>query len=118
MRDDQCQCLAATKESARSGFIKHRQRGIGQDRKLHHQTLPKPVLGHIADARRHGGLCIGKVLVFAVEQQFAPVSLVDAEYRAGNFGAARSDKATQTLDHSGADGQTDAFKFTGAAEIL
>ena len=35
-------------------LIDHRQRGVGQDREIHHQALADAILGKVADPVGHG----------------------------------------------------------------
>ena len=54
MAAHQAQLAGRADQAGRGRLVDHRQRGVGEDREVHHQALADPVLRDVGDAGRHG----------------------------------------------------------------
>ena len=96
--------------------VEHGQRGVVDDREVHHQALPEPVLGDIGDAGRHRGAGAGELHLLAPDADAPRSRLSDAKKDPGDLGAPASDEPAKSQDLTLAHREVDAFEFPGSSE--
>src|SRR5262249_39282596 len=88
---------------------KHRQGCICADWECQDETLLMSILRQEADAQAHGVARRARVREAAVNPDLAAIRFGDAEDHLGDFRSARSDKAEESENLTGAKLETDVF---------